>query len=351
MNKHLGIDVSSHNGTINWDKVINDGVEFAIIRIGFGGDIPKQDDLQAIKNMKECEKRNIPYGVYIYSYAIKESDVDSEVKHTLRVIKGFKPTLGVFFDMEDADGYKVKHGLNPYQNKEKLTNFCLKYCELIEKNGYKAGVYASLDYFRNILDKNKLSKYMIWLAQWGVKKPAFDCLIWQYADNGKVNGSSTKTDMNYYFGNLPNKNNNQESNKEEKPSSSSQNQKYKYSIGQEVIFSTCYKSSKDSISKAINANKMIRNHGKITKIVNERNPYLLDNGLCWVNDGDIRGLYNSNIKKGDKVKVINAISYEGKPFKLFYKEYDVIQVNNDRAVIGIGKTVTSSINIKNIQKI
>jgi GH25 family lysozyme M1 (1,4-beta-N-acetylmuramidase) len=51
---------------------------------------------------------------------------------------------------------------------------------------------------------------MIWLAQWGVKNPAFDCLIWQYADNGKVNGSSSRTDMNYYFGNLPNKNNNQE---------------------------------------------------------------------------------------------------------------------------------------------
>lgn len=57
------------------------------------------------------------------------------------------------------------------------------------------------------------------------------------------------------------------------------------------------------------------------------------------------------IKKGDKVKVINAITYTGSPFRLFYKEYDVIEVNNDRVVIGIGKTVTAAINIKNIKKI
>lgn len=66
---------------------------------------------------------------------------------------------------------------------------------------------------------------------------------------------------------------------------------YAHSIGEHVVFSTCYVSSTDPIGKAIPARKMIKNHGVITRIVDAANPYLLDDGMCWVNDGDIRGMY------------------------------------------------------------
>lgn len=97
----------------------------------------------------------------------------------------------------------------------------------------------------------------------------------------------------------------------------------KYKIGDRIIFSTCYSSSTDTIDKAIPANKMARNYGTITKIVNARNPYLLDNGLCWVNDGDIRG-YAENpitytVQSGDTLSAIG---------QRFGKDYHEIAAKN-----------------------
>ena len=191
-----GIDVSSHNGKLDWNKL---DVDFAIIRIGYGGDIKKQDDSQAIYNMTECERLGIPYGVYLYSYALNDSQVESEIDHTLRMIKGRKVELGVFYDMEDADGYKAKNGINVYKSRDLLTGFCVKYCEAIERAGYKVGVYANLDYFKNVLYVNKLVKWLIWLAQWGVSKPAMTCDMWQYTSDGAFNGVTGRFDMNYLY--------------------------------------------------------------------------------------------------------------------------------------------------------
>lgn len=191
-----GIDVSYANGRLDWSKL---DVDFAIIRIGYGGDIKKQDDSQAIYNMDECERLGIPYGVYIYSYALNQPNVESEVDHTLRMIKGRKIELGVYFDMEDADGYKRKNGIDPYKNRDLLTGFCIKYCEAIERAGYKAGVYANYDWFKNVLYMNKLVKWQIWLAQWQVYKPAMTCDIWQYSSEGTFDGVKGRFDMNYLY--------------------------------------------------------------------------------------------------------------------------------------------------------
>lgn len=80
------------------------------------------------------------------------------------------------------------------------------------------------------------------------------------------------------------------------------NSQNNYKIGEHVVFSTCYRSSTDSNEKAIPASQMARNHGVITKIVNAKNKYLLDDGLCWVNDGDIRGYYEKNQVNNDIIK-------------------------------------------------
>ena len=94
--------------------------------------------------------------------------------------------------------------------------------------------------------------------------------------------------------------------------------------------------------------------GKITKIYpGTHNPYLINNSTGFVNDNCITNNSSSSsiIKKGDKVKVVNAIQYDGKSFAKYYDIYNVIEINGDRAVIGVGNTVTCAINIKNIQKI
>lgn len=194
-----GIDVSKHNGKLDWSKLKAQGVEFAIIRIGYGSDNTDQDDKYAEYNMAECERLGIPYGVYIYSYALNEASVESEVKHTLRMIKGHNPELGVYFDMEDADGYKSRAGISVYNAKELLTGFCKQFCEAIEAAGYKAGTYANLDYFKNVLDKDQLDNWLIWLAQWKVSEPAIECDMWQYTSDGVFDGVTGRFDMNYLY--------------------------------------------------------------------------------------------------------------------------------------------------------
>lgn len=222
-----GIDVSKHNGNVDWEKVKADGIEFAIIRIGWGNDSKDQDDPTANRNMDECERLGIPYGVYIYSYALNEADAVSEAQHTLRMIKNRKVQMGNWFDMEDADDYKNKHKLPlDVAHKTLYTNICNKFCETIKNAGYSdVGVYSGKWVFENVLnDPEFVANTKKWLAQWN-DKPTYKGTysMWQYADAGVVNGSSKKTDMNIFYGTLLTQN---------KPSET------KYKVGQHVIFST-----------------------------------------------------------------------------------------------------------------
>lgn len=284
-----GIDVSKHNGNVDWEKIKADGIEFAIIRIGWGNDSTEQDDPTANRNMDECERLGIPYGVYIYSYALNENDAVSEANHTLRMIKNRNVQVGIWFDMEDADGYKAKNNIPlNVANSELYTKICATFTTEIQSAGYKnVGIYASKSVLEDIIGKEYLKHgdVKVWVAQWSEKctySGKYD--MWQYTSDGAVAGSSARTDMNYYYGKIGKQTNNDISTQSTTA----------YAIGQHVIFSTCYKSSTDDISKHIPATNMARNHGIITNIVTgAKNPYLLDDGLCWVNDGDIRGLYQS----------------------------------------------------------
>lgn len=201
-----GIDVSEHQKKIDWEKVKADGVQFAMLRMGFGSDIQSQTDDYVLRNAKECDRLGIPYGLYIYSYATSESKVHSEAKHMIRIAKQVNATLGYYYDMEDADGYKLKHNFNPRTHKAELTNFCLIFMEDMKKAGYdNVGVYANKDYFTNILDIEKIRRSgKIWLAQWGVSKPYVLCNMWQYTNNGSVKGISGRVDMNYLYEEIEN---------------------------------------------------------------------------------------------------------------------------------------------------
>lgn len=196
LNAYAGymIDVSSNNGTINWDSV-GKQIDGTIIRIGYGNDDTSQDDSQAIRNMDECERLGIPYGVYIYSYALTYEDAQSEIQHTLRMIQGRKPTLGVWYDMEDADGYKSRHGVNVYEQGNMLTDFCTMFVSSMYNAGYKTGVYANYNYFKNVLNSDRLyatKGFNKWLAIWGVDSPPSECSIWQFGaytiDNYEYDG-------------------------------------------------------------------------------------------------------------------------------------------------------------------
>lgn len=192
-----GIDVSSHQGKIDWN-LVKPNIEFAIIRCGYGSDFKNQDDSRFAENVEACEKLGIPYAVYLYSYAKTEQSISSEVGHTLRMISGHKPFC-VYIDMED--------GSTAYLGKTVLTNFALKFCKLITENGFKAGVYANQYWFQTYLDVAEISKagYSIWCAKYSTSEPdiaaKFD--IWQYSSKGKMPGIySSGLDMNYMYNNI-----------------------------------------------------------------------------------------------------------------------------------------------------
>lgn len=194
------IDVSGHDGLIDWDSA-KEHIEGVIIRIGYGDDYAYQDDKQAVQNMDECERLGIPYGVYIYSYAMTMQETESEISHTLRMLKGRNPVRGVWFDMEDADEYKKNHGMDVYSEEDRtlLTDICIRFIEEMHSRGYITGVYANYDYYKNVLDTNRLymtEGFNMWLAHWDVEEPDMDCMMWQF---GAYRIGDHEFDGNIYY--------------------------------------------------------------------------------------------------------------------------------------------------------
>ena len=191
-----GIDVSYANGRVDWEKV-RGSVDFAILRCGYGSDLASQDDEQWERNVTECIRLGIPWGAYLYSYAMTVVEARSEVAHVLRLLKGRKPVFPVFLDMEDSDGYKAKRG---GLSRRTATDFCKLFCLELTAAGYPAGVYANKDWAVNRLYMGELSVFPFWLAQYNDEATypgTYD--LWQYASDGTVPGITGKVDMNYSY--------------------------------------------------------------------------------------------------------------------------------------------------------
>lgn len=190
-----GIDVSSHNGEINWG-LVKSQIDFAIIRLGYGDNVERQDDSYFIKNVNGCINNNISFGVYIYSYALNlggSESIQSEIDHTKRMLsKISQKPFCVYIDMEDDSTIKL--------GKTMLTNFALEFCKQITQAGYKAGVYANENWFKNYLQVSKIASYgySIWCAKYSTNKPNITSNydIWQYTSEGRLNGINTVVDMN-----------------------------------------------------------------------------------------------------------------------------------------------------------
>ncbi len=194
-----GIDVSEHNKLIDWRTVKQSGeVEFAIIRCGYGGNITSQDDIYFERNVLECERLKIPYGIYLYSYAGTKEGAKSEAEHVLRLIKGKNPTYGIWIDIEDTDGYKAKNNI-PYETGAEVAD---EFCKVMKASGYSnVGIYANLNWFDNYLNNNTLNKYPKWVAEWETSKCNYNkpFVMWQYSDCGKIQGITGMVDMDLYY--------------------------------------------------------------------------------------------------------------------------------------------------------
>ena len=179
-----GVDISSSNGSVDMEKIKKAGFDFVMIRCGYGDNIESQDDSQFEQNVKKAEKAKLPWGVYIYSYATNVKEAKSEAEHVKRLLKNKKAALPVAFDMEDADGYKSKHGA---MKKSLISDICKTFLSEIKKAGYYPMLYTSLSWIGAYISKDVTDKYDLWVAQWNktCDYKGKNLGMWQYG--GEVN--------------------------------------------------------------------------------------------------------------------------------------------------------------------
>lgn len=196
----FGIDVSEHNGIINWDAV-KPQIDFAILKLGnIGDNIKFWLDPRFVRNYNECTRLGIPFGVYVYCYCNEIENARQAGKEVANYLKDKKIQLPVYIDMEDAE-IKV-------EGKDKLTEICIAFNTEIETSGKWAGVYANLDWFNNYLNKDIIKeKYTTWIAHvdytHNQNKYEGQYDMFQYSWEGKVNGINGKNvDMNIMYRNL-----------------------------------------------------------------------------------------------------------------------------------------------------
>lgn len=199
----IGIDVSKHNGTIDWNKVKASGIKFAMIRAGYGS---SHIDEQFKRNVTECNRLKIPCGCYWFSYALNTDQARQEAQVFLKIIKQYKIYMPVCYDLEyDSFNYAKKKGVTI--TKSKASAFAKAFLSEVEKSGYYAMNYTNVDCYRNYFDSTVNSKYDLWLASWpknvDFDKPPMKCSIWQYTDKGKVNGIKTAVDKNVAYKDFP----------------------------------------------------------------------------------------------------------------------------------------------------
>lgn len=197
---YKGIDVSKHNGIIDWEKVKKAEINFAMIRAGYGAN---NIDERFKYNISECNRLGIPCGVYWFSYALNAAMAKKEAQYCLEAVKPYKLEYPIAFDFEYGSvDYAKKQGINVA--KKLATDIMQAFCSEIEKAGYYALNYSNIDYLNNYFEPDVAKRYGLWLAQWNNNLiPSRDCQIWQHSETGKVNGIAGNVDLNRGYIDFP----------------------------------------------------------------------------------------------------------------------------------------------------
>ena len=194
-----GVDVSVYQGTIDWNKVKADGIDFAIIRVaarGYEEEGILAEDPNWERNIQGALDAGLSVGVYLFSQAITTQEAEEEAAFLLERIAGYPITYPVVFDWEP-----LEHSARTDQiSNETLTDCCIAFCEAIKKAGYTPMVYCNLSVGLLQYDLSRLSSYDFWLAQYHDIPTFYGTFqIWQYSSTGKVAGISTNVDLNLSF--------------------------------------------------------------------------------------------------------------------------------------------------------
>lgn len=196
---HVGIDVSAHQGRIDWTQVAQAGVEFAMIRAGYRG--YTQGDLEQdayfAQNLDGASAAGLDVGVYFFSQAITTDEAAEEAELVLSMLGGRTLAYPVIFDWEDIEADARTNGMTSVL----LTDIAETFCKTIEDAGYRAGIYFNQRFGYQEFDLLRLQERVFWLAEYNIP-PTFDYdfQIWQYTSEGTVSGIDTPVDLNLSFG-------------------------------------------------------------------------------------------------------------------------------------------------------
>lgn len=190
-----GIDVSKHQGNIDFEKVKASGIDFVIIRAGYGRDI-SQKDKYFEQNYSRAKAAGLKVGAYWYSYAVSVDDVKQEAEACLEAIKGKTFEYPIYFDLEEQSQFA--------KGKNFCDNLVKTFCNTLEHNGYWAGLYISRSPLQTHISSDVAKRYALWIAEYSDKcKYDGDYGMWQYSSKGKISGVSGNVDCDYCYIDYP----------------------------------------------------------------------------------------------------------------------------------------------------
>ena len=358
-----GLDISKWQGNLSMQSVKNAGYDFVIIRGAYTSNgqnrvknvDPKFEDFYA-----DAKSVGLLVGVYYYSCATNTDEGRSEAEFLFEnCLKGKQFEMPIYIDVEDCNWQKG--------NVQGVTDAVIGFVDYLQSIDFYAGVYASKNWFATQLDYTRLEEIEKWVACWSDSKPdmPFYYTMWQNSSSGNVDGVRVDTDIAYedffsiikyeglngYGGNTPEPTPQPTRQPTPEPEPSTN-----YKIGDSVTFSKIFVSS--SSTEAL---EPFFNGGVITRIISgARNPYLINDGMGWVNDSVINGSAPANdddinIEVGDSIMIHDGAkdmntggTYASYVYNTVYK---VIQVKGNRVVFGLDGVVTGATLINNCIKV
>lgn len=195
---YQGIDVSKYQGNVDWEAVRKSGVDFALIRAGYGK-YESQEDPYFDQNMRNAKKAGIACGAYWFSYATTIAEAKQEAEVFAKVIQGYQFEYPLVFDIEAEVHTKM--------TKEQVSAIITAFCETMEDKGYYVSLYSYASFLNTFVYQSVLEQYDIWVAHFGVSSPSYSKTaygMWQYSSTGKVSGINGNVDLDYSYRCYPN---------------------------------------------------------------------------------------------------------------------------------------------------
>lgn len=194
--KRKGIDVSFAQGEIDWERVKASGVEFAILRGGYGDNETSQDDSRYRANADACTRLGIPFGIYLYSYATDTARADSEADHIIRLAKDYRPAYPLYYDLEDE-------GTLGQCSNDEIAQIAQTFYDKVRRAGYFVGMYANKYWWTERLTDPRFDRWAKWVAQYPTLTYTKPIGMWQYTNSGRVDGINGAVDRDECYVDYP----------------------------------------------------------------------------------------------------------------------------------------------------